>query len=108
MQGEMQGVSKHPLHMPETTGGHSVHARGAWGCMGVTYRSGIGKPWGSHTYKLVSSQPLSTEALECEIALQTKVVESLPECQATFSTEQIELVSEFEKAWSIVSNRALP
>ena len=56
----------------------------------------------------LSSQQLSAHALECGIILLTKVVESLPECQATFSTEQIELLSEFEKAWSIVSNRALP
>ena len=62
----------------------------------------------SKSKPILSSQPLSTQALECEIILLTKVVESLPECQATFSTEQIELLSEFEEAWSIVSNRALP
>ena len=51
---------------------------------------------------------LSTQALECEMALLTKVVESLPECEETFSTKQIELLSEFEKALSNVSSRASP
>jgi hypothetical protein len=65
----------------------------------------------SKSTPILSRQPLrksetilSTHALECQMALLTKVVESLPECEAT----KIELVSEFEKALSNVSSRASP
>ena len=65
----------------------------------------------SKSTPIVSHQPLrksetilSTQAFECEMALLTRAVESLPKCEET----KIKLLSEFEKALSIVSSRASP